>query len=105
MVVRKIREATSKIPLRDTRTRTHDQRRTIREKDPYQLFAVGELLGPACEFPLVYIESNRGSSHVSESEERSVTDTHVDTRGEKRDISSRAKEKHRKNTSNRRLIC
>lgn len=30
-----------------------------REKDPYELFAVGELLGPGCEFPVVYIESNR----------------------------------------------
>ena len=41
-----------------------------REKDPYELFAVGELLGPSCEFPVVYIESNREDRPTSRWEKK-----------------------------------
>lgn len=69
------------------RARTITGPRADREKDPYELFAVGELLlGPACQFPLVYIESDGGSSHVSVREERSVLLIHTWTPGERRGI-------------------
>lgn len=38
-------------------TRAHRQTQTTgTETDPYELFAVGELLGPGCGFTRVYIE-------------------------------------------------
>ena len=69
----------------------HARARTItgenqQSRDRCELFAVGELLGPASEFPVVYIESNRGSSHVLVREKRGVLLIHTWTqRGEKRE--------------------
>lgn len=76
------------------------------ERPARTLFAVGQLLEPDTEFTVVYIESDRGSSHVSPREERreergeSVTDTHVSHR-EKRESSSRPRENDPKGSRER----
>lgn len=61
-------------------------RQTDGEQDPARtLFAVGELLEPDGEFTVVYIESKRGSSHVSRREKRGEPlPIHTWTPGERR---------------------
>lgn len=95
----------SGLPLRGTRTRTHDHRAASRQRERSVRTVRRWRTTTRASLPVptgLYRVRRRIVPRLGERREERVTDTHVDTRGEKRDRSSRAKVKHRKrNRSNR----